>query len=77
MALGSGVGRAESIVRAAVAGFARPSGAFGTAYSVSLWRLVVCRQRRVGILYGYSPAALVTLSVALQILAVVVLERIR
>jgi len=76
---GAALGAQESIVRAAVAGFAPPErrasayGVFSFCFGVSWF----AGSAAMGFLYGYSPAALVTLSVALQILAVVVLERIR
>ncbi|MDP2996161.1 MAG: MFS transporter [Bryobacterales bacterium] len=76
---GAALGAQESIVRAAVAGFAPPErrasayGVFSFCFGVSWF----AGSAAMGFLYGYSPAALVTLSVALQILAIVVLERIR
>jgi len=76
---GAALGAQESIVRAAVAGFAPPErrasayGVFSFCFGVSWF----AGSAAMGFLYGYSPAALVTLSAALQILAVVVLERIR
>ena len=76
---GAALGAQESIVRAAVAGFAPPErrasayGVFSFCFGVSWF----AGSAAMGFLYGYSPAALVALSVALQILAVVVLERVR
>jgi len=76
---GAALGAQESIVRAAVAGFAPPErrasayGVFSFCFGVSWF----AGSAAMGFLYGYSPAALVTLSVALQILAVAVLERLR
>ncbi len=76
---GAALGAQESIVRAAVAGFAPPErrasayGVFSFCFGLSWF----AGSAAMGFLYGYSPAALVTLSVALQILAIAVLERIR
>jgi len=76
---GAALGAQESIVRAAVAGFAPPERR-GSAYGIFSFCFGLCwflGSASMGLLYGRSPAALVAFSMALQFLAMVALGRAR
>jgi predicted MFS family arabinose efflux permease len=74
---GAALGAQESVMRAAIVGFAPPErrasayGVFGVCFGLG-WFL---GSASMGFLYGHSPAALVAFSVALQVSAAAVLAR--
>jgi MFS family permease len=76
---GAALGAQESVVRAAVAGFAPPErrgSAYG-AFSFCFGLAWFAGSAAMGVLYGYSLGALVAVSIALQIPAAAVFARLR